>query len=204
MESQVVIQVEIFSIELCPSHGIRMCELVVTISHHVFIDVVRDEKDVVLLAEVTDHVDLVALIHLPQRVVRVVEDDGLRLRVKQVRQLGRIQLPIGRRRHAVLLRLRSCNEATGRHFKGSFYSPILGPFGIRHCPHLDTHRGQRDEPGRAAGEPDHRLVAVEIRLDDDDLVAGVDEAHDGGEERLVRTLSHQDLLQRIDLLVTTL
>ena len=87
--------------------GIRPGKSVVNVAHHVFIDVVRDEKDVVFLAEITDHVDLVALIHLPQRVVWVVVDDSLRLRVEQVGQLGRIQLPVGRRRHAVFLRLRS-------------------------------------------------------------------------------------------------
>ena len=152
-----------------------------------FIDVVRDEENVVLFAEIADHVDLVALVHLSQRVVGVVKDDGLCFGVEQAGQLFRVQLPIGRGRHALLLCLPS-NELSNDASSGN---------------RTLTYRSQRDEPGRAAGEPDHWLVAVKIGLYDDDLVAGVDEAHDGAEERLIRTLSHQNLRQRIDLLPAT-
>ena len=63
-----------------------------------------------------------------------------------------------------------------------------------------THRFERDEDRSAPSKPDHGLIAVKVRLNDDHLVPGVDVAEDSCEERLVGAVSHQDLLHGIQVL----
>ena len=64
-------------------------------NYHMLIDVIGDAEDIVLLAEVGDHLDLLPVVDLAQWVVRVVEDDGLRLVVEHGLELVPVQLPIG-------------------------------------------------------------------------------------------------------------
>ena len=60
-----------------------------------------------------------------------------------------------------------------------------------------THRLERDEDWSPPGKPHHRLVAVEVGLDDNDLVARVHMAEDRTEEGLVGSVSDEDLLVRV-------
>ena len=57
-----------------------------------------------------------------------------------------------------------------------------------------AHRLERDEDWSPPGQLHHRLVAVEVGLDDDDLVARVHMAEDSTEEGLVGSVSDEDLL----------
>ncbi len=60
------------------------------------VNVVGDHENVVFLAEVGDLFDLGTSENFSEGIVRVVEDDRLRLRVEERFEFGRIQLPIGR------------------------------------------------------------------------------------------------------------
>ena len=46
---------------------------------------------------------------------------------------------------------------------------------------------------------DHGLVAVKVGFHNDDLIARVDMAKDGGEQGFIGSIRHQDFLQRVDL-----
>ena len=58
------------------------------------VDVVGDADDVVLLAEVGDHGDLLHGVDLAEGVVGVVEHDSLGLGGEEGLQLGGVQLPV--------------------------------------------------------------------------------------------------------------
>ena len=73
-------------------------------SYHVLIDIIRNHENVVLLAEVGNFFNFRASENFAQRVVRVVEDDGLCLGVEQRLQLGRVQLPVGGAHNLTLVR----------------------------------------------------------------------------------------------------
>ena len=59
------------------------------------------------------------------------------------------------------------------------------------------HRLEGNEDWSPSRQLHHRLVAVEVGLDDDDLVARVYMAEDRAEEGLVGPVSDEDLLVRI-------
>ena len=59
------------------------------------VDVIRNAHDVVLLAEVGDHGDLLHGVDLAEGVVGVVEHDGLGLGGEEGLQLGGVKLPVG-------------------------------------------------------------------------------------------------------------
>ena len=56
------------------------------------------------------------------------------------------------------------------------------------------HRLEGNEDWSSSRQLHHRLVAVEVGLDDDDLVPGVHMAEDGAEQGLVGSVSDEDLL----------
>ena len=61
-----------------------------------------------------------------------------------------------------------------------------------------SHRSQSNELWHSTSQLDHGLVAVEVGLDDDDLVPRVHQPHDGGEQGLVGAIRDQDLLVDVD------
>ncbi len=71
--------------------------------HHVLVNIVGDHENVVLLAEVGDFFDLGPSENFTEWIVRVVEDDCLRLWVEERLQFGRIQFPVGRTHHFAFL-----------------------------------------------------------------------------------------------------
>ena len=79
------------------------------LTHHVLVDVVGDDCHVVLLAQVGHHLDLLTRVHLAQRVVGVVEHDGLGLLIKEGGQLGGVKLPVLARRLAARLKGKTSN-----------------------------------------------------------------------------------------------
>ena len=68
------------------------------------VNVIGDHENVVLLAEVGDLLDLGPGENFAERIVRVVEDDRLRLRVEERLEFGRIQFPVGRTHHFPFMR----------------------------------------------------------------------------------------------------
>ena len=66
------------------------------LSHHVLIDVVGDDQDIVAFAFFCHHLNLRPAEDLAQRVVGVVEDEGLGLVGEEALQLFFVQLPVVR------------------------------------------------------------------------------------------------------------
>ncbi len=59
-----------------------------------FVDLVRNARHVVLLAEVREHFQLLTSKDLPQRIVRIIEDQGLGLLVEERFQFNGTILPV--------------------------------------------------------------------------------------------------------------
>ena len=71
----------------------QSCDLML-IKHHMLVHVIADHEDIVLLAQATNLVNLVPAEHFAQRIVWVVEDDGLGFGGEHLPQLFGVQLPV--------------------------------------------------------------------------------------------------------------
>lgn len=84
----------------------------VKLTDHVLVDLVRYDHDVVLLGQVGHLLQLVSLVDLAERVVRVVEDEGFRLLAEERLQLVKVQPPVCGADDPLRLRLK-CGEEIG-------------------------------------------------------------------------------------------
>ena len=62
----------------------------VIIKDHMLIDIITDHENIMFLAEITDLLDFLAAEHLTQRIVGVVEYDGLSLGVEDLFKFFRV------------------------------------------------------------------------------------------------------------------
>lgn len=121
------------------------------------VDLVGEDEDVVLDAQVADGLEFVTAEDLADGVVRRVDDDHAGARRDLALELGEVDGPFAR---------------------GSRLARAVGGRVQRHVDHL------------AAGHFDVGDVLVEEGLEDDDLVARLEEAHESREHAFVRAGGH--------------